>query len=432
FASEGITVKNGRYVLAVKTDYRSWVPGPIRDRSHKGGTLYIEPDEAVIDADRLEVLLDKERDEETRLLLELTRTVLDRRREIERLQRRLARVDFTYAKASWAAAFRLECPEVALDGDLELHEARHPWLLWLARDRTRDIRDPDIEALEKRVVPLDLRLGESSRILIITGPNTGGKTVVLKAVGLCVLLALSGIPIPARRGSRVPLYSSVFADIGDEQSLEQSLSTFSAHLTRIVEVLRHADERSLILLDELGSGTDPLEGAALGRALLDHFRARDWSVVITTHLGSLKQYAFLHEGVDNAAMEFDRENLRPTYRLLLGVPGSSSALAIAKRLGLPDEIIQDAAKEIEAVEEPTRELISSMERSRRRIEKERRRAERVRQRAQVGAREYEERLRELEERRELLEREAELEVERVVREAREKLRALAERLKSVP
>lgn len=238
----------------------------------------------------------------TRLLLELTRTVLERRREIERLQRRLAKIDFTYAKASWAAAFQLECPEVSREGELELREARHPWLLWLARDKSRDIRDPDFETLAKTVVPLDVRLGGESRILIVTGPNTGGKTVVLKTTGLCVLLASSGVPIPARRGSRVPLYDAVFADIGDEQSLEQSLSTFSAHLTRIVQVLRHADERSLILLDELGSGTDPLEGAALGRALLDHFRERNLTVVITTHLGSLKQYAFLHEGVDNAAM----------------------------------------------------------------------------------------------------------------------------------
>jgi DNA mismatch repair protein MutS2 len=317
-------------------------------------------------------------------------------------------------------------------GILELREARHPYLLWLARDVRRDHRDIDYEEVRKRVVPLDLQLGERFKLLVVTGPNTGGKTVVLKTVGINVLLALSGVPIPAAAGSRVPCYTNVFADIGDEQSIEQSLSTFSSHLRQIMEVLRHADERSLILLDELGSGTDPLEGAALGRALLDKFLANGWNAVITTHLGNLKEFAYGREQVENAAMEFDPRTLQPTYRLLLGVPGSSNALSIARRIGLDNEVIDAAEREMAAVNEPTREIIHRMEWSRRRVEKERRRAERVRRRAQGDARAYEERLKEVDALEDALEAQAQQVVDDSMRNAKSRLAPLIDQLKNVP
>jgi DNA mismatch repair protein MutS2 len=432
FQSEGLTIKDDRYLLPVKAEYRSWVHGPIRDRSQSGATLYVEPDEITLDGDRLLDVLDDERAEVERILWDLTRKALAARGALKDIQGQLAWLDFTAAKAAYAEAFGLANPEVNDDGILDLREARHPYLLWLARDPRKDHRTIDLAEVRARVVPLDVRLGETFRVLVVTGPNTGGKTVALKTAGLNVLLALSGVPIPAAAGSRVPVYTGVFADIGDEQSIEQSLSTFSSHLKRIIEVLRHAGERSLILLDELGSGTDPLEGAALGRALLDRFLARGWNAIITTHIGSLKEFAYSREGAENAAMEFDPRTLRPTYRLLMGVPGNSNALAIARRIGLDPEVIAAAEAEVATANEPTREIISRMEQSRRRVEKERRRAERVRQRVQGEARAYEERRREVEAERGVFQAEAEQVVDGAMRAAKERLLPLVEQLKNVP
>ena len=432
FQSEGISIKNDRYLLPVKAEYRSWVPGPIRDRSQSGSTLYVEPEAITYDGDRLLDALDRERDEVQRILWDLMRRVLAARDVLERIQEKLGWVDFTYAKACYAETFGLAAPEVNTDGILELREARHPHLLWLARDMKQDHREVDIDQVRRRVVPVSVRLGERFNILIITGPNTGGKTVALKTVGLNTLVALSGVPIAADPGSRVPLYSSVFADIGDEQSIEQSLSTFSSHLTHVIEILRAADRRSLILLDELGAGTDPIEGAALGRALLDLFLARGWSAMITTHLGSLKEYAYIHDGAENAAMEFDQRSLKPTYRLLMGVPGSSNALAIARRMGLDEEVLAAAEQETARVEAPTREIISRMEHSRRRVEKERRRAERVRRKAQGTAKAVERRLTELDAEREAMQAEAELAMDRVAREVKARLEPVVSQLRNVP
>jgi DNA mismatch repair protein MutS2 len=432
FQSEGVTIKNDRYLLPVKAEYRSWVPGPVRDRSQSGSTLYVEPDEITYDGDRLLDKLDQERNEKQRILWYLMRKILDARVSLERLQEALAWVDFTYAKASYAEAFGLTVPEVNNEGILDLREARHPQLLWLARDPGKDHRDVDVERVRKAVVPISVRLGERFHVLIITGPNTGGKTVALKTVGLSVLMALSGIPIAAEAGSRVPLYSSVFADIGDEQSIEQSLSTFSSHLTHVIEILRRADPRTLILLDELGAGTDPIEGAALGRALLDVFREQGWASIITTHIGSLKEYAYVHDGAENACMEFDEGSLKPTYRLLMGVAGSSHALAIARRMGLDERVLERAEADVSREEEPTREIISRMERSRRRVEKERRRAERVRRRAQGTARKVDQQLADLEAEREALRAEAQSETDDAVRSAKERLLPLLTELGSVP
>jgi len=432
FQAEGVAIKHDRYMLPVKAEYRSWVLGPIRDRSQTGSTFYVEPEALTGEGDRLLEVLDKERDEEQRILWQLMRRIIGVRAALERIQEAIAWVDFTYAKASYAEAFGLTAPDVNVDGVLDLKDARHPHLLWLARDGNKSHREIDLEAVRKAVVPISVRVGQPFRILIITGPNTGGKTVALKTVGLSALLALSGIPIAAEEGSRIPMYSGVFADIGDEQSLEQSLSTFSSHLTHVIEILRQGSPGSLILLDELGAGTDPIEGAALGRVLLDTFLKRGWSAVITTHIGSLKEYAYAHEGAENASMEFDQRSLQPTFRLLMGIPGSSKALDIARRLGLDEEIVAAAEEEISRVEEPTREIVSRMERSRRGVEKERRRAERVRRKVQGTAKEYDARLAELEAERAVLREEAQQESEAIVRAAKARLESLLAELGSLP
>ncbi len=432
FQSEGLTFKNDRYLLPVKVEYRSWIRGSIRDRSQSGSTLYVEPEELTQEGDRLLDVLEAERAEVTRVLWELTRQVIASKETLQATQDRLALVDFVAAKAAYAGAFGLVTPEINETGCLDLREVRHPYLLWLARDQRRDLRDVDLEAARARVVPIDLRLGENFQILVITGPNTGGKTVVLKTAGLSVLMALSGLAIAAAPGSRVPCYHDVFADIGDEQSIEQSLSTFSSHLKHVMEILEKADDRSLILLDEVGAGTDPLEGAALGRALLDRFLAKGWNAVITTHIGSLKELAYSRDGVENAAMEFDPRTLQPTYRLLLGVPGSSNALLVARRIGLDGDILEAAEREMSQVEEPTREILGRMEKSRRRVEKERRRAERVRRRVQGEAKVYGDRLREIEALEDALESEAQQVIDDSIRGAKEQLAALVAQLKSVP
>lgn len=432
FQSGGLTIKGDRYLVPVKAEYRSWVRGPVRDRSQSGATLYIEPEEITFEGDELLESLDAERNEVELVLWELTRKVAEARPVLERNQGVLSQVDFTHAKAVYADAFGLTSPVLDPGEVLELRDVRHPYLLWLARDERCGIREIDLDSVRSRVVPISVRLGEDFRILVVTGPNTGGKTVALKTIGLNVLMALSGVPVAAEPGSRVPWYRRVFADIGDEQSIEQSLSTFSSHLSQIIDVLRRADGESLILLDELGSGTDPLEGAALGRALLDVFLARGWRAIITTHIGSLKEHAYSREGVENAAMEFNPQTLRPTYRLLLGIPGSSNALAIARRMGLEPEVLDAAEREVTQVREPTREIISRMEKSRRRVEKERRRAERTRRRAQADARTYRERLEEVETLKQALEQEAQLVVDNSVREVKLRIEPLLEHLKNVP
>ena len=432
FQGGGVTIKNDRYLVPVKAEYRSWISGPMRDRSHSGATLYIEPDELTAEGDRLIDYADQERGEVSRVLWEVTRQVLEVRTTLKRIQDGVAWIDFTYAKACYADAFSLNSPRIEDQKVLDLRDARHPYLMWLARDKRRDHREIDLEAIHSEVVPLSVRLGERYRVVVVTGPNTGGKTVALKTVGLNVLLALSGIPIAAAETSRVPFYDGVFADIGDEQSIEQSLSTFSSHLTQIIEVLKSAGERALILFDEMGAGTDPLEGAALGKAILDRCLERGWHTILTTHIGSLKTHAYVRDGVENAAMEFDEKSLRPTYRLLMGIPGSSMALAVARRMGLDDDVLDAAEAEVDREEEPSRELIRGMEKTRRRIEREKKKIETARRKAQGEVREFEERNQELVATRGSLHQEMEEEVDAVLRDAKGRLLPIVERLRNLP
>jgi len=319
--------RSGRLVLSVKTDRRGDVRGVLHDVSQSGNTSFVEPEAVVADGNALEDLLAQERREVTRILWEITVRVLESEPSIREALAALSRIDLALGVATAARERGLVLPVLEEGAAMRFRRARHPIL--------------EILNGREAVVPLDLRLGEDFRLLVITGPNTGGKTVALKAFGLLQLMAQSGLPVPADEAV-FPMLEGVYADIGDEQSLEQSLSTFSSHVSRISRFLATAGERTLVLLDELGSGTDPVEGAALGRGILDFLHERGVPAVVTTHLGSLKTYAFTHPGVSNASVEFDVETLSPTYRLLIGQPGASNALTIAERLGMPGEVVATA------------------------------------------------------------------------------------------
>ena len=323
-----ITTRSDRYVLPVRAEARNQVKGIVHDQSGSGATVFIEPAVVVEMNNRLRELRLEEQREIERILQELSAAVAADAAYITLAVELLAEIDLHLAKARYAGLLRASAPRVNSDGRLRLRQARHP-------------------LLRGNVVPIDFWLGRDPDdaevfMVVITGPNTGGKTVALKTVGLLSLMAQAGMHIPCEDGSEIPVYSDVFADIGDEQSIEQSLSTFSSHLTRIVEILRVATADSLVLLDELGAGTDPSEGSALARAILSHLLARHVNTLATTHYSELKVFAHEHQGVVNASVEFNVETLSPTYRLSIGLPGRSNALAIAARLGLPEDIIAGA------------------------------------------------------------------------------------------
>ncbi|MCB9831860.1 MAG: endonuclease MutS2 [Planctomycetes bacterium] len=384
--SPSFTIRNGRWVLPVKLDMKGKVRGILHDSSQTGATVFIEPAGIVPLSNRMRELDGQIRTELGRILWELTRTLGAARNEILHAANLLAWFDFSFAKARLAAAMDMTSPEASPDGRLRLVAARHPLLMDLERERGGEA-----------VVPLDLRLREGFRILVITGPNTGGKTVTLKTLGLLQLMYQAGMQVPAGAGTRLPVFRDVFADIGDEQSLSQSLSTFSGHVRNVVRILEGASNRSLVLLDELGAGTDPAEGAALGRAILEELRGRRSAVVVTTHLGSLKNYAFSHAEVENASVEFDVATLRPTYRLLIGQPGNSKALEIASRHGLADEILDAARRELETGgRRDETELIEKLQESRIALERTRAESERHLQRSRNLAKAAEERQRHLE------------------------------------
>lgn len=364
------TIRDDRLVLAVKTTARGQVKGIYHDQSSTGETAYIEPESVVDVQNRIVDLAADERREVTRILWGLTRSLLDARDQLISVREQLARVDFACARALIAEEFGLTEPVVELDGVWEASDVRHPILLAMAHRSQLDL-DPDErrEKAKEQVVPFSLRIGGSFDVMVLTGPNTGGKTVTLKAIGLLSLLPRIGCFVPALPGARVRAFADIFADIGDEQNLAQSLSTFSGHVRRMAHILNNASEGSLVLLDELGSGTDPLEGEALSAALLDHLLKKKLFAVVTTHLGRLKEIAGRRPRVANASMQFDPESLKPTYRLLTGIPGSSNALVIARNLGLPESLIQDAETLLGDSEDPARGLMEELDRSRAVVEK---------------------------------------------------------------
>lgn len=348
-----ITMRGGRYCLPVKAEYRSQIQGMIHDQSSSGSTLFIEPMAVVKLNNDLRELAAKEKEEIEKILAELSNQCAECQEELSTNITVMAHLDFVFAKANLSRSYSGTEPLFNENGYINIKKGRHPLL-----DK-------------KKVVPIDISIGKDYRLLIVTGPNTGGKTVSLKTVGLLTLMGQAGLHIPAFDHSELSVYEDVFADIGDEQSIEQSLSTFSSHMTNIVSIIDQSNYRSLVLLDELCAGTDPTEGAALAMAILKNFLRRDVTTMATTHYSELKVFALSTEGACNASCEFNVETLSPTYRLLIGIPGKSNAFAISSKLGLPDYMIDEAKKFIDVNDQSFENLIADLETSRSTIEKER-------------------------------------------------------------
>ena len=389
------------YFLPVKAEYRSQVQGLIHDQSSTGSTLFIEPMAVVKLNNDLKELYAREQEEIQVILADLSQEAAQYIEEIRADYRALTDLDFIFARGALALSMNASRPILNEEGRIRIREGRHPLL------------DP------KKVVPITVSLGEDFTLLIITGPNTGGKTVSLKTVGLFTLMGQAGLHIPAGDRSELAVFHQVYADIGDEQSIEQSLSTFSSHMTNIVSFLKKVDERSLVLFDELGAGTDPTEGAALAIAILSHLHKRGIRTMATTHYSELKVYALSTPGVENACCEFDVESLRPTYRLLIGIPGKSNAFAISGKLGLPDYIIEDAKKRLSEQDISFEDLLSDLESSKRTIEKEREEIAAYRREAEDLKKQARERQEKLDEQRERILREANEKANAILREAKE-------------
>ncbi len=394
-----ITTRSDRYVVPVKADHKSSIPGLVHDVSSSGATLFVEPMAAVKANNELRELYAKEKLEIERILMELSAECGDHANDIIADFNVLVELDSIFARAK--LSYKLDCQEpVITDRRIYLRKARHPLL---AKDTA---------------VPITIELGSEFDTLVITGPNTGGKTVSLKTLGLLCVMAACGLHIPAADGSMVPVFHSVLADIGDEQSIEQSLSTFSSHMTNIVRILEQCEGRSLLLFDELGAGTDPVEGAALAVAIIENARKKGSVTAATTHYAELKVYATTTDGVQNASCEFDVESLRPTYRLLIGIPGKSNAFAISERLGLPQSVINDAKSRVTTSSASFEETIEKLEKQSQLLEKDREETERKLRQAEENAKKSEMLRRELSVRLEKADEKAKREAERILDNAR--------------
>lgn len=414
FQDHLVTERNGRYVLPVRSDHRSRLKGFVHDESASGQTLYVEP-ATVLDANNeLQHLQREEKREEERILRRLSAAARHYRPALIENQRILSRLDLRAAIARYARLADACAPQLVATPLLELRSARHPLLLIDASGSPRN----------REVVAIDLLLGEESDTLVVSGPNTGGKTVALKTAGLLLTMVSAGIPIPCSPASRVHLFARLFADIGDEQSLEESLSTFSGHLVRLREILAAADGDSLVLLDEVGTGTDPSEGGALALAILDTLRERGSRVMVTTHLNLVKGYAQLHPGVSNAAVEFDHQTLAPAYRLHYGIPGASNAMTIARRLGLPAEVLVRAEDYLGGDERAGLRVMEELNLLRQEAYAERETSQRLRREAEQERDKRRRLLRESEEQRQELLEKAARRADRLLRDAESRLKTL--------
>jgi DNA mismatch repair protein MutS2 len=411
FQEQIITLRSERYVVAVKAEFKNTLPGIIHDHSQSRATFFIEPLATLEENNELNMLLQDEKEEERRILLDLTARVREETQEISRAVEVLGHLDLVFAKAKWAQACGATIPLLNEEGRWHLRDARHP-------------------LLGPKAVPIDLLLNRGQSTLIITGANTGGKTAALKTLGLLTLMAQSGVPIPAADGSEAPVFGKIFADIGDEQNLQENLSTFSAWVRSVAKIIQEADFSSLVLLDEVGGGTDPVEGAALTMALLDGLRSQGAKTLVTTHLHLLKAYGAIHPDVVNVSVEFNPGTLRPTYRLIYGHPGESHALLMAEKWGLPHELVQQARGYLGEGERQVSQLLQKLEQTQHEMEIRVQEAEEMKREAEGLRRQTEAFRAQTRKEEERLLRQTQEEARAMVRESREDLRRMINEFKA--